>query len=51
MTAGVVMGISYGREISPKSDPYVALSKRTASAFEKAIRPGAFLVDFFPMRL
>jgi hypothetical protein len=50
MAAGVVMGIAYGREISPKADPFVAMSERNTHEFAQSIRPGAFLVDIFPIR-
>ena len=50
MAAGIVMSIAYGHDIAPKNDRYVELVERNAQAFSKAIRPGAFLVDIFPMR-
>ncbi|KAF8510098.1 cytochrome P450 [Gautieria morchelliformis] len=49
MAAGIVMGIAYGREVSPKGDPFVALSESNAREFARALRPGAFLVDIFPI--
>ncbi|KAF8590889.1 cytochrome P450 [Ramaria rubella] len=48
MAASVVMSIAYGHDIAPEADPFVALVESNASAFSRAIRPGAYLVDFFP---
>jgi hypothetical protein len=50
MTAGVVMGIAYGQEIGPKTDPLIALNKDNSSAFAAAVRPWGYLVNVFPMR-
>ncbi|KAF8531501.1 cytochrome P450 [Gautieria morchelliformis] len=49
MTAGVVMGIAYGREIVPKADPFIALSQNNSAAFAAAVRRGGYLVNVFPM--
>jgi len=43
------MDIAYGHDLAPKADPFVALVERNGSAFNKAVRPGAFLVDYIPI--
>ncbi|KAF8513314.1 cytochrome P450 [Hysterangium stoloniferum] len=49
LAGGIVMNIAYGHEIAAENDEYIALSGANAPVFSKAIRPGAFLVDTFPI--
>ncbi|KAF8504259.1 cytochrome P450 [Gautieria morchelliformis] len=49
MAASVAMGIAYGRRVSRTADPLVTLSENNSIAHAQAVRPGAFLVDSFPM--
>jgi hypothetical protein len=50
LSGGIVMSIAYGHEIAPENDEYIALAETNNALFSKAIRPGAFLVDIFPIR-
>ncbi|KAF8588233.1 cytochrome P450 [Ramaria rubella] len=49
MASNIVMGIAYGQDLVSKFNQYVALSEQNASAFVTVVRPGAFLVDIFPI--
>jgi len=42
------MNIAYGHEIAPENDQYIALAEAGGALFNRAIRPGEFLVDTFP---
>jgi hypothetical protein len=45
------MGISYGITIAPKDDHYVTVAEIALDGMGKAASPGAFFVDFIPMRM
>ena len=44
------MAIAYGHEIASENDEFITLAESNSVYFAKAIRPGAFLVDTFPIR-
>jgi hypothetical protein len=45
------MGISYGITIAPKDDRYIAVAEKAMDGMGKAASPGAFFVDFIPIRM
>lgn len=45
------MGISYGITIAPKDDHYIAVAETALDGMGKAASPGAFFVDFIPIRM
>lgn len=44
------MDVVYGIRILPKDDPYVEIVEKGARSIGEALVPGAFLVDYFPIR-
>jgi cytochrome P450 len=46
--AGIVFRLGYGKPVQTGKEPYVERSLRLLDVFEKAILPGAYLVDVFP---
>jgi len=49
MAAKIVVNFTYGYEIQPVNDPLVKFIESNLVAFFKATRPGAYLVDSFPI--
>lgn len=49
MTAEVILRVTYGIEIKPKDDPYVAIAEHGEEGFLAAAVPGAFLVETIPI--
>lgn len=45
------MGISYGITIAPKDDRYITVAEIAMDGMGKAATPGAFFVDFIPIRM
>ena len=43
------MAITYGLEVQPDNDPYINISEEANRATIEASRPGAFLVNSFPI--
>ncbi|HEV7737294.1 MAG TPA: hypothetical protein VGO47_08000 [Chlamydiales bacterium] len=50
LAAAVVVNFAYGYKIEPVNDPIVNFLDSNAATFAKATRPGAYLVDSFPIR-
>jgi len=48
-SSGVIMETSYGLQVQPRNDPYVALVETAVAGLTEALVPGAFLVDIFPL--
>ena len=42
--------MAYGIKVLPKEDPYVKIAENALSSLASAGTPGAFLVDFLPIR-
>lgn len=51
MAAKIVVNFTYGYEIQAVNDPLVKFIESNLVAFFKATRPGAYLVDSFPIRV
>ncbi|TFY66488.1 hypothetical protein EVG20_g4599 [Dentipellis fragilis] len=50
LTAGsIALKLSHGYNVQDKDDPFVRLADRGVESFSLATRPGAFLVDLFPI--
>lgn len=45
------MGITYGITIAPKDDRYILVAENALDGMAKAASPGAFFVDFIPIRM
>ena len=45
------MGISYGITVAPKDDRYITVAEKAMDGMAKAASPGAFFVDFIPIRM
>lgn len=43
------MSIAYGIDTRENDDPYITMAEAGVTPLLKALRPGAFLVDFFPV--
>lgn len=43
--------MTYGYDIQPENDVYVRLADEAMQGLTHAIHPGAFLVDFLPIRM
>ncbi|KAJ6588877.1 cytochrome P450 [Mycena capillaripes] len=44
-----IMAIAYGLDCMPSNDPYIDASEAALAAMRKAVEPGRFLVDIFPL--
>lgn len=44
------MNITYGLDVLPENDPHIAIAEASLEGTTAAAVPGAFLVDFFPVR-
>ncbi|KAG7440087.1 cytochrome P450 [Guyanagaster necrorhizus] len=49
MAARVIMSITYGIDILPDGDPFVAVAEDAMHTVGLAVVPGTFLVDFLPI--
>ncbi|KAJ7748917.1 cytochrome P450 [Mycena metata] len=49
MAGETILSITYGIDVLPKDDPYMALAEETVKVGVMAIAPGKFLVDSIPM--
>ncbi|KAG7087610.1 hypothetical protein E1B28_013559 [Marasmius oreades] len=47
--ATIILSIAYGIEVLPENDPLVALAEEGVRAIVLAARPGAYLVESFPL--
>ncbi|KAF8511729.1 putative CyP450 monooxygenase [Hysterangium stoloniferum] len=47
--SGILMEVTYGIQIKPQNDPYVALIEEAIGAAALVASPGAFLVDVIPI--
>ncbi|KAF8815155.1 cytochrome P450 [Phlegmacium glaucopus] len=45
----IILSTTYGFKIDSKSDPYILLAEAAVEPALKALNPGAFLVDLFPI--
>ena len=45
------MSIAYGITIDPKDDHYIIVAEKALDGMAKAAAPGAFFVDFIPIRM
>ena len=45
------MSISYGITTAAKDDNYVIVAEKALDGMSKAASPGAFFVDFIPIRM
>ena len=45
------MSITYGITIATKDDHYIAVAEEALDGMGKAATPGAFFVDFIPIRM
>ncbi|KAJ6452154.1 cytochrome P450 [Mycena vulgaris] len=48
MAAALIMDVTYGIDVLPANDPYIAIVKKALNGVETASVPGAFLVDVIP---
>ncbi|KAF8505027.1 cytochrome P450 [Hysterangium stoloniferum] len=48
-STGIVMDIAYGYEVSTENDRFVVLAERNLHILSRTLRPGAYLVDVFPI--
>lgn len=48
MVGKTITAITYGIEVLPKDDPYIAIGEATMGAISQVTVPGAFAVDFIP---
>lgn len=48
--ASLVMKVTYGIQISETNDPYVSIARTALEGAAVATSPGAFLVNFIPLR-
>ncbi|KAF4616644.1 hypothetical protein D9613_008324 [Agrocybe pediades] len=49
MASEAVISITYGLEVQPKDDPYIAIAEEGVQPLSIAAVPGAFLVDTIPI--
>ncbi|KAJ7723619.1 cytochrome P450 [Mycena maculata] len=49
MAGEVIMSVTYGIDVLPENDPYVALAEQVVHVSAEASIPGRFLVDFIPI--
>ncbi|KAJ7609821.1 cytochrome P450 [Roridomyces roridus] len=49
MTGEVIIGMTYGFEVQPKDDPYIALTESAIKYLAAARVPGKFFVDSIPL--
>ena len=47
----IILMLAYGYEVRDGEDPYVSIVEKAMSEVSNAATPGAFLVDFFPIRM
>ena len=47
----IIVRITYGYEVQDKGDPIIALAESAVDYFSGFNEPGAYLVDFIPLRL
>ena len=50
VTGALVMEITYGLDIKSHEDKFLQTSEHAMEYIERAMVPGAFLVDTFPIR-
>jgi len=46
----IMMEVVYGIKVLPHDDPYIQIAEEMLNAVSEAAKPGAFLVDTFPIR-
>ncbi|KAJ7626738.1 cytochrome P450 [Mycena rosella] len=49
MAGEIIMSVTYGIDVLPKNDPYVALAEHAVQSLADASIPGRFLVDSIPI--
>ena len=49
MVGASIIDITYGIRVKPTNDPFIALAEKALDTGNSAIKPGAFLVDSFPI--
>ncbi|KAJ7688010.1 cytochrome P450 [Mycena rosella] len=49
MAGEIIMSVTYGIDVLPKNDPYVALAEHALHSLTDAGSPGRFLVNFIPI--
>lgn len=47
----VILGITYGYDVTTDDDPLVALSEKASAEFIESVAVGAFFVDFIPISM
>ena len=47
----IIVRITYGYEVQEKGDPILALAQSAVGYFSSFVEPGAYLVDFIPLRM
>lgn len=50
MAGSLILGVSYGLDVQPENDPYIATAEKALHAMSMAGNAGSFLVDTVPMR-
>lgn len=44
------MMVTYGIQVASENDPYISIAEKALEGMGQAASPGAFLVDFLPIR-
>ncbi|GJE97958.1 cytochrome P450 [Phanerochaete sordida] len=48
MTASIILGIVFGMELQPNSDPYVAMAEKALNGMASVGNVGSYMVDYLP---
>jgi len=51
LTGSLSLSVAYGLNVESEDDKFYSASKDATSAVDIALVPGAFLVDFLPIRM
>ncbi|KNZ75064.1 O-methylsterigmatocystin oxidoreductase [Termitomyces sp. J132] len=49
LTGTIIMSVTYGIDVLPENDPYIAIAETAMHGMSEATIPGRFLVDFIPL--
>lgn len=50
MAGSLIISVSYGLDVQPQDDPYIATAEKALHAMSMAGNAGSYLVDSLPMR-
>ena len=49
LAGAVIISVTYGIDVLPENDPYIAIAETAMHGMSEATIPGRFLVDFIPL--